>query len=479
MLFEPVLVDALPGCAWCLDVPRSPARPTLVHGARVEVFDDFFFEGAWAGPVDRPPQRDAAVYGTGASFRRRRVEVYTSIFKKHGVFLIETRDAFYLSNSMPLLMAYAGRDLAPSHVYCWHYHMALSLGWRGITVGLHRMPLNRGALAMFAHCRVIVDSGRVRVVRHFGPRIRKGVAFRDYVDMISANLEATLQNASASARRRPASGAIATLSAGYDSAAVAALGRQFGCGHGVTLDGGDGDSGAAIGEALGLSMNVVAKHGTSDVTGLATVLALPGDTAHTPWLAMRPFLRERAVLTGWLGDTMWSLERCSRFAREFASRTGFGGLPEARLWLDCMFVPIVATGDGDQDHVVELSSSDAMSPYRTGRNYDRPIPHRIAAEASVDGLIATQKRAGSIAKLDALPAAAQQEMSAIAGELRLCTPPILATVGRRQFALAGWECDPFVPGPRIVALEAIFRWAIRHLGREYAARLDGAACRHR
>lgn len=476
MHFQGTVVKTLPSRAWCMVVPKDlTSSPSVLCGPGVELHDDFFFEGAWDGPFEEPPSTHAAVFGTGALCRRDTVTVYTSIYKKHGVLLVRGRRHLVVSNSLPLLLAVTCQRLTDSHIYSWHYHAAMSLGWRAIVKGLSDFPLSRGTFSLRTHCRLRVTPGGIGLAKHLGPRIPRDVSFRQYEEGLRACVARTLDNARSRARQRASASAIATVSSGYDSTAVAALASRVGCNEGVTIDGGDGDCGLAIGEALGLRMQSVQKTSSLDQTGLATVLAMPGNTGHTPWLALAPWFRNKVVLTGWYGDTAWRLTHACAFRQEFASVVGNAGLPEARLWLDATFVPVIAAGDIDQHHLVALSLGDDMAPFRTMTSYDRPIPRRIATEAGVDHLLATRKLEGSVAKIVNAPAAVDHGINASANRLSLSLSEPLMVRARQQFDLAGWAWNaPVVVDRRLTSLEAIFRWAVDHLTREYQVRLYDA-----
>jgi hypothetical protein len=469
--FNSSFVESLPDNAWILTVPPLPEGPVLRHGAAVETFASHFYEGAWSGVLDRAPTADVAQFGTGGIFEQEGVEIRTSLYKTHGVFVTDG-PVVCVSNSLPLTLAVTRGQLTSTDWYCWRHHAAVSLGWRGISLGLNCIPTTRGDIRFFYNARVRIAKGRVSACELYGPRMADGMCFRDYEGLLTKSSTLAVANAAAASRRRPFLGCVATLSSGYDSTAAAIIGRSAGCDQAVTIDAGDGDSGAFIGRALGLQTAVVDEAEAFDELAIATVFAMPGNTVHTPWLALRPFVRNRVVFTGWFGDTAWSLKESCAFRSEFAARIGMAGLPEARLWMGCAFLPIATVGGGDQHKVVALSRCGEMKRYRTMDDYDRPIPRRMAVDAGVDGLLARRKLASSIAR-PLLPAPVVEAVDSIARTLRLEQAPEWMVLARQQYELAGWKWGSilFQTPVQLLAMESIYRWAISRLTLEYTERL--------
>jgi hypothetical protein len=464
-VLDAVVCPALPPRAWLL-VVGAQARPRLMHGDAVDVVGGFFFEGAWDGPWGCRPPDDAVLFGTGGEVSPGRAVIYSSSYKLHAVYVVRDRDSWYVANSLPLVLAGAGASLSDRPWYYARHEVAMSLAWRAIATGLNRLPLRDSReVSLYSHSRVVIDGAGVRALRHDGLRLSPTATFDDYVATVTSCLKRILANACCADRQGAAAGSIAALSSGYDSTAVAVLARQAGCTEAVTLDAGVGDTGTAIGRALGLATRTIPLSRTEDLTELAAIFAMPGNTVHTPWFAMKSALRNRAVLTGWHGDTQWSPTRSCLFPGEFASRISRAGLPEARLWLNCVFVPIAAAGDADQDRLVALSASEEMAPYHVDTAYNRPLPRRIAAGAGVDHLLATHKIGSSACAVKTVPAAVSRAASPIRMGLALERAPAWAARAREQYGLAGWTWREYrqLRPERAIALEVRFRWAIAHL----------------
>jgi hypothetical protein len=477
------LFEGLPPAAWCLTISHSSRDVRLVHGAAVEVNGGTFFEGVWDGPWGETPGPQHAFFGTGGIVHADTLEILTSNFKVHGVFMIDTEEHLFVANTLPLLLVQSGRALIPDYQYVRHYQAAVSLSWRGITSGLHAIPVNAGTVKFYARCRLKLHRSATggidgtEVVKNFGPRFDQDVSFHGYRDAMEGALRRILANASATGRGAPYGEAIVAMSAGYDSAGVAVLASRAGCALGATIDDGSGDSGEPIGKELGLQMHVAPLSTSRNSDDIATVMCMPGNRLHVPWLALRPHLRRRLVLTGWHGDTNWSLNPASPYPEEFASWIGLGGLPEARLWMDAAFVALPAIGDGDQHHLVGLSRSEAMSPFRSGNGYDRPIPRRLAVEAGVDALLADTKMGSSAHYFNPARPELRAELRELRDRVTIAPlPSEYVEVEQREFAAAGWTArfasETWRHEPFVTELEVWFRWALAHLMQIYAARLE-------
>jgi hypothetical protein len=103
-------MERLPPLAWLLDLRTLP--PTLVCGSDVEIFDDGFFEGCWAGDF-QARDFDAArhVFGSGA---RQMGEGWLVVPPSHtmeAIYLLVQPLGHLVSNSLAFLCAWAEIEL--------------------------------------------------------------------------------------------------------------------------------------------------------------------------------------------------------------------------------------------------------------------------------------------------------------------------------------------------------------------------------
>ena len=110
-------MERLPPLAWLLDLRTLP--PTLVCGSDVEVFDDGFFEGCWAGDFPAGDFDTARhVFGSGA---RQAGEDWLVVSPSHtmeAIYLLVQPAGHLVSNSLAFLSLLLDRDRAafrPGH----------------------------------------------------------------------------------------------------------------------------------------------------------------------------------------------------------------------------------------------------------------------------------------------------------------------------------------------------------------------------
>ena len=112
-----------------------------------------------------------------------------------------------------------------------------------------------------------------------------------------------------------------------------------------------------------------------------------------------------AVFTGYHGDMLWRLDafdddRATQIIRHDVSGLN---LCEVRLEAGFFNVPLTFLYARSQASIGRISRAEAMKPWRTGTDYDRPIPRRLLTEAGVDGSLFGQRKKAILQRPD-LPA---------------------------------------------------------------------------
>jgi hypothetical protein len=115
-----------------------------------------------------------------------------------------------------------------------------------------------------------------------------------------------------------------------------------------------------------------------------------------PFAAFAPHLHGTILLTGLGGERMWGCSGpVSRTAFQDDEPAG-ASLAEFRLRCGFVHVPVGWIGFEGQPELRVLCRSEAMRPWHTGTDYERPIARRIIEERGVPrGRFATTKRAAS------------------------------------------------------------------------------------
>jgi hypothetical protein len=300
--------------------------------------------------------------------------------------LIHLGNTAFVSNSLPFVLEAAGATLDPSYT---DYQVDL---W-SIMHGLNRcktdLPTLRGPrVRLFYYCNVEIDQA-LNVVSHQKPAPPSGATFGEYSHFLHEAVKRVTANAQAPERAiqyEP----LATLSAGYDSAASALVAARAGCRRAVTFRTGfryfeDGrevdDSGAAIARRLGLEVREHPLAPCSEEYG--PELACGADACEAQLPALAPELGRSMLVTGVPGDRVWNRsnpDRKPEWARADPSWTGLG---EFRLRVGFTHVPVPSFAAMSVLQIRAISQSKEMAPWTLGTAYDRPIARRLLEEAGI------------------------------------------------------------------------------------------------
>lgn len=383
----------MPRQAW-LAVRRGSSLAVLA-GDGVTVSDGAVYEGGWA-LTDGPGALNPAGIHLGSGVVWGHGGEPTLVAPSHAleaVWTAETPGATYGSNSLAMLAAAS----CPAGIDVWRARHAI----RSVEAGIHdyRREVYRGAdlrICRFVNAFVALPGAGAPVER----QQVQSPAFDGYAGYLGF-LQAALRDALASH-----GGAMTVyLSRGYDSPAVAVLGRDTGPVEAICIDRtatGAADDGQEIAARLGIPSRLVARKSRESrvMRGEVWTLALetiePADFDQVFEFFNGVGISEecqrvddrliagRAVLSGWYGDTIWGLdgEPNSALGRALGSSIA-GGFGEYRLRTGFMHVPVPAFGFSAAAAIRAISASAEMAPWRVGGGYDRPIPRRIVEEAGV------------------------------------------------------------------------------------------------
>ncbi|MGA0595591.1 hypothetical protein [Enterovirga sp. CN4-39] len=385
-------------------------------GDKVESGPGFIAEGAWSDRFSADGLLDARfVCGSGVVFGTDRLSVVAPSHCLESVYCFRSGQNYTISNSVHALIA-AAPDAAPP------------------SVDALRKASSSAKQGTKDYLRLLYETASGQVYRyHFGgfdldlptgalsERPRPTIptpftTFEAYRSTLLTVLNQLASNARSSDRKSPYANVITTCSAGYDSAACAALAKGLGADTAVTLRVGRknlDDSGLAVAEALGLRCYEYDRPGSGHERRVAdrneSVLdsALLGDEYDIFMAALglpeglffatfTPHLSDAIVLTGFHGDKAWALGCPSGPEIRRGDNSG-SGLDEFRKGLGFVNVPVPFIGIEQNEAIAQLGASDEMKPYRIGGTYDRPIPRRIAEEAGVPReAFGFRKAAGSV-----------------------------------------------------------------------------------
>jgi hypothetical protein len=385
----------LPPLAWLVEVNEGPR---VVCGDDVEVGPNFLVEGCWDGPFA------AAGFHTAENF-------FGSGFRESpdGALVFsaatDTLDCLYVlarasrpivSNSLPLLLAYAQLELDPNQNYVERL-ATVTRGIRAYDRAIASDP--QWVLLRVVHANFTLSADGITelpkpVCMAFGDR-------NAYCAYLSRALSACLDNARDPARRRRYE-PLTCCSSGYDSNMIAALAAPLGCARAISLTtarSGESDSGAAVAQRLGLKCRerprpVHATEPQSEMEFLAGGAGGGGDSV------LREFedeLKSTVFLTGYHGDAVW--DKYAAPTPDFVRKDDSGcGLTEFRLRVGFFHLPLAFVGGAHADEILRISNSIELREFSVGGNYDRPICRSVLEQAGVPrDLFGMQKKAVTIA----------------------------------------------------------------------------------
>jgi hypothetical protein len=404
----------LPRLAWVAVMDRDAGDVLIYHGSALECRDHWMVEGTWDGEFALGEFHESEhFFGSGIRAVGDAVHFVPASALVNGVFYCERRRELLVSNSLILLLAFTGARLDPDHDYrveTYAIRQGAECYARDFTV-LHReirafYQVYDLSLVAKQPADAPVEFASARPA----PAVPTYARYRELVDRALLRLRANYT----SADRRAPLGAFATISSGYDSAAVAALVKDLGVEAYFTCRRSNThiprwlsrraavDDGAPIARELGGLTTIELDTRGSRVTDdelyfLAPGCAPPSLVLHG--LARHIERRRPAVLfTGFLGDEVWDRdpkEQRYQDAGIIRGDTTALMLSEIRLKSGFINVAVPALCARRVQDLAVLSESTAMAPWRLGPgDYDRPIPRRILEEAGVPrALFAGRKKA--------------------------------------------------------------------------------------
>ena len=383
---------ALPRLAWCARVDRDGARAAV--GPWVETGDGTLVEGSWTGDDFAA---SPLLMGSGATLDGDRIVFASPAHALEPLWVARLPESVLVSNSPAFLLEAAGLHLDENYP---HYRRDLWSRIRGLDRAATRLPTREGcALELAYHCNLAVgrDLRVERVAKALPPVWPDFAAYRAF---LADGLAAIL-------RRARDYEPLVTLSTGYDSPVAGVLAEEAGCRRAVTFDQGVEfrstreflpDSGARIGESLGLRVHEVERqHPSTYGAAAAAEFAACGDAWDLQFALFEEFLPRACLVTGFRGGRVWD-RAPNPWGPQLGSFDPSGSsLAEFRLRLGFVHVPVPVFGAVHQERLHEIANSDEMRPWVLGGEYDRPIARRIVEERGIPREWFGQRKKGSFA----------------------------------------------------------------------------------
>jgi len=399
--------SSLPPLAWVARVTAGCADVAV--GASVRHERDALFEGTWAGePSLSSLPAQATLFGSGMAVSGPNLVVLTPSHQLEGVYHARPSSELVVSNSLVGVLTAAGLELDKSADYPAVFgagHDLWQLVEEDTPAGprLARASFNiptRSAPVTFQRFENLAIAVDLAISELRKPRERPFASFADYKSRLTGAAASLLANANGYPP-------LVSLSAGYDSAAVAAVAAAVGCHEAVGFltarpsprDGSVDDSGAVAAAALGMEfeafdrLSYSSAHDKPEAEFLATGQA--GEEIIFSGLAQK--LRRRTLLNGYWAGKQWAMSHRDDWRHIWPSTSAGASITEFRLRNDFIFAPLpcfAAVGKPDAPSLLDLPE---MEPYRVGGHYDRPIPRRLAEEAGLmRGTFGVTKHAANV-----------------------------------------------------------------------------------
>lgn len=366
--------------AWLVEQSSSLTR--VVCGNDVEVGDSYLVEGCWDGPFVAANFLEAEnFFGTGFRLLPDGIQFGTATQMLDYLYVLLQNADRVVSNSLPLLLAYANVTLDPR---CNYVEPLVTIieGVRGYERNItetHCGRIVRLARTNFA----LTADGVQEIAKRECPRFADFEAYKSY---LVRSLSACLTNASDPQRIRKYS-PLVSCSSGYDSNACAVIAASVGCTRAVTLrtarDGGP-DSGARVARALGLDCVEYdrpsrATEAESEMEFFASGVGTGGD------YVIRAFeneIRRAVFLTGFYGGPVWSKSVAP--SRDLIRSDDSGtGLTEFRLRTGFFHVDVPFIGAMQAEDIWRITNSPELASYSLTVSYNKPIARRLIEEAGV------------------------------------------------------------------------------------------------
>ena len=392
-------LDDLPRLAWLAVVDRADGVVRVHHGAGVECHGSWLVEGVWDGEFRLGDFHTSDhFFGTGIRVAGDAVHFVPSSALVNRLVYCSHRGHVLVSNSLALLLAFTGAELDPGHDYRTETY--------AIRAGEGRYPkafaVRHTEIPSFFQVsgeNLVIGAGEPTCVSlRAVPAIPSYARYRELLAEVLARLHHNYTSGDRRVRMR----AFATVSSGYDSAAVAVLVKDLGIEACFTARHSNShipwwlsrragiDDGKPIADRLGLA-TVYLDPSPARVTEDELYFLAPGCAPNSVRLHSLARHIERggrpAVLfTGFQGDEVWALdpwELAYQTAGVVRGDTTALMLSEIRLksgFVNVAVPALLARGIRD---LAALSAAPEMAPWRRGGTYDRPIPRRILEEAGI------------------------------------------------------------------------------------------------
>lgn len=379
MKIVPKLLGDWPKLAWTAAFKKGSSAIEVCHGPMVETAPDWLAEAVWAGDfVEGGFDRTDLVFGTGVRCRGDRVVFVSSGTMLDRLWHCFHRGRFYVSNSLPAMLAVSGGSLREDYDYNEDVKTTRgNLAARG-----HAMPAKSCDICAVCCQDLLYEGTELRQVEkpHDTPSLG---CYADYFGFLTDGAGRLRDNLKAPARKWGVV-PLASVSSGYDSGASAVVAKHAGCTQAVTISNATtllprSDSGREIATYLGMNCRSY-RRTPRRYQWEEAVWAVAGRAAGLN-LTVFEFPQPLCLFfSGFCGDAIWAK---SVGDAEILVTPSIAGLSEFRLIQGLFHCVVPFWGSRNLREIQAISSSGEMEPWMLHNDYDRPIPRRMLEEAGV------------------------------------------------------------------------------------------------
>lgn len=377
------VVPDWPKLAWVATCHRGESDLRVLHGPMMEVGNDWIVEAVWAGDFEQGDfDRTDLVFGTGIRVRGQNVVFVSSGTVFDRLLYCRRNGSWYVSNSLPALLATAGLSLRDDYL---DYSRDARSIMKGLEDRVRTIPTEAQDVFSVFFNNLVFDGHRllevpkVDTAPHFG-------CFDDYYRFLVSTARTLGENAAAPERTYRVV-PLSSISSGYDSSATAVISRHAGCRRTVTIKDSTSlwrgcDSGAPIARLLGMQCTEYPRIADEYPLEVA-VWAAEGRPGIMNWTLFDYPEPLCLFFTGCHGEKLWDRvdhDHPDPFVRRDPSSLGFC---EFRLFRGAFQCPMPFWGVRHSQELRAITATAEMRPWYMMRDYDKPIARRIVEQAGV------------------------------------------------------------------------------------------------
>ena len=383
MEFRYLESDEIPKLSWCGCLEKGNDEVFVVHGNGVETTDRCFHEGVWSGQfADHAIDQAIMMSGSGARVFKDDVLFVTPSHLGEKIYTAQRGSLFYAANSLTCLFAALGEK--PSIDEPDYHFRVLESYRRGNSVECIDLKTDSGNSIQIRNTAnfYVGRDLQIRVTpKPVSPFPKNFDIYIESLREVSARLIANATDV----QRKQSFIPLTTVSVGYDSTAVAALAVSLGYSDALCIQS-TLEDGRSVAERLGMNVMTIDREAFMRKKCNSSEFYVLGLGHASVFSEVESELSGRLLLTGYYGDSIWSLNREIFEGAEISSMPTPEGISHAEFRLRVGYCTMALASFG-AEHGVQIqavSRSREMRAWQTRpRSYSRPIPRRMVEAQGV------------------------------------------------------------------------------------------------